>query len=974
MLSLSSVCGIIALFLLITGISTKRKRAIFGLQVGAMILLLADRYAYIYRGNVTAVGYWMVRISNYLVFALTIGLIFVFNQYLKEMFVHDKDKSCLRLKRLRVVDAAAVIDEALILVSQFTGLFYTFDEANRYQRQPAYLVAYIFPIFSIILQLSVIIQYYKQLSKNMRLSLLIFTLVPVIASMIQLFAYGLSLTNMTLVGLVALLYLFDLADLDKTAKETKIIAERLHARLASAAEIYRLAYDLDIIHDTFSEIMTDEREVLENSWEDRENAQQVLCTIMESNVDSSAFDEVRKFMDFSTLEERLRNRRTITIEFPDMEGVWMRGRFIVSQYTPQGRFSHVLWMVENIDEEKRKRDELINLSERAVAANEAKSSFLANMSHEIRTPINAVLGMNEMILRESEDEEILSYSQNIRTAGNTLLGLINDILDFSKIESGKMEIIPVEYDLSSLINDLVNMISSRAENKGLLLNLDFDKDVPKLLYGDEVRIRQIITNILTNAVKYTEKGSITFKISYEKQETDPDSVSLCVSVRDTGMGIREEDMKKLFTEFERIDEKRNCSIEGTGLGMSITKSFLEMMGSFLEVESVYGEGSNFHFKLKQKVVRWEPLGDYEASYRAYVSGFKKYKEKFVAPDAEILVVDDNSMNLMVFKSLIKQLSVRIDTAGSADEGIALTRTKKYDMLFLDHMMPQKDGIEALHEIRSQEDNPNIETPTICLTANAVSGAREEYLGAGFDDYLTKPIDSDKLEEMMLRYLPERKVKKTEGNEADVPEDVEDNIKTIPESLKALQSTSIDVGVGIKNSGTREAYMTLLKVFYESIDEKKKELEQFYSDEDFKNYTIKVHALKSSARLIGAVDFGEKAQELENAGKSGNYEYIRENHPVLMDEYTVFQKVLESVFPKSEDSGVDKPEADMELMNEVYERIRQAAEDMDCDKLEDIFAEMEEYRIPQQASELWGRLKEASGQFDYDAIIGYLPQL
>ena len=294
------------------------------------------------------------------------------------------------------------------------------------------------------------------------------------------------------------------------------------------------------------------------------------------------------------------------------------------------------------------------MSERAIAANEAKSSFLSNMSHEIRTPINAVLGMNEMILRECEDKNILEYSNSIMTAGNTLLGLINDILDFSKIESGKMEIIAVDYDLSTVINDLVTMIQSKADSKGLSLALDISSDTPKMLSGDEVRIKQIITNLLTNAVKYTEKGCVKFCIKFEKIPNDPENVFLDISVSDTGIGIKKEDMEKLFTEFDRIEEERNRKIEGTGLGMSITKRLLEMMGSSLEVESVYGMGSKFSFRLKQKVVVWNELGDYETAYKEALDNRKKYREKFKAPTAEILVVDDTPVNLLVFRNLLKQ--------------------------------------------------------------------------------------------------------------------------------------------------------------------------------------------------------------------------------------------------------------------------------------------------------------------------------
>ena len=603
----------------------------------------------------------------------------------------------------------------------------------------------------------------------------------------------------------------------------------------------------------------------------------------------------------------------------------------------------------------------------AEEATRAKSSFLANMSHEIRTPINAVLGMNEMVLRECEDPNIVAYSESIRSAGNTLLGLVNNILDFSKIEAGKMEITPVDYDLSSVINDLVNMIQTRADDKGLLLSLDLDPKIPKALYGDEIRIKQIITNILTNAVKYTEKGTITFRMGYEKDASDPDMIDLKVAVEDTGIGIKPEDISRLFEQFDRIEEKRNRNIEGTGLGMNITQKLLELMGSTMNVESTYGEGSKFYFTLKQKVLRWEELGDYQSSYQRLVGERKVYKEKFTAPDANVLVIDDNPMNLVVFKSLLKQTRINVDTANSGDEGLVLAYDKKYDVIFFDHMMPEKDGIETLHEMRTQDKNPNVKTPSVCLTANAISGAREFYINAGFDDYLTKPIDSEKLESLLISYLPKDKII-TDIMGFDEQDDGKDDLDD--ELLSLNENDWIDVRIGLANSGSKDAYMPLLKIFYESMEEKADEIEGFYRDGNLKDYTIKVHALKSSARLIGAMEFGEKAQELENAGKSDDIEFIRKHHEVFMDELRSFKEPLAALFEKG-GSDEDKPEADPALMSGVFEEIKSAADDMDCDRLESVFEEMEDYRIPADDKELFDRLKDAAGMFDYDAILELL---
>ncbi len=393
----------------------------------------------------------------------------------------------------------------------------------------------------------------------------------------------------------------------------------------------------------------------------------------------------------------------------------------------------------------------------AEEASRAKDSFLSAMSHDIRTPMNSILSMNEMILRESTDEKILEYSGHIESSGKTLLGIINDILDSSKIEAGKLDIIPVEYQLSSVLNDLVNIVKSMADAKGLLLKIDVDPLTPNCLKGDEIRIKQAATNILTNAVKYTRKGSITVRLGFEKVPENENTVLLTFSVQDTGVGIKQEDIGKLFESFERLEKKKNRSIEGTGLGIPITQKLLGLMGSSLEVESEYGVGSTFSFKLVQEVTSWEQIGDYKNAFEKGIIERKKYREKFIAPDAKILVVDDAPVNLTVFQNLLKQTKVVIDTAVSADAGIELTKKSKYDMIFLDHMMPVKDGIEALKEIKAMEGNPNASTPTVCLTANAISGMRETYLSEGFDDYLTKPIDSDALEECIIRFLPLEKI-------------------------------------------------------------------------------------------------------------------------------------------------------------------------------------------------------------------------
>ena len=403
------------------------------------------------------------------------------------------------------------------------------------------------------------------------------------------------------------------------------------------------------------------------------------------------------------------------------------------------------------------KEEAEKAKEIAQNANRSKSDFLANMSHEIRTPINAVLGMDEMILRDCEDAQILEYAEDIKRAGGMLLSLINDILDFSKIESGKMDIIPVDYDLGILLNETVEMVRPKAKDKSLELIMEISPDTPTHLNGDEVRIRQIITNILTNAIKYTKKGKVTLTVS--GKQISNDSTELFVSVKDTGIGIRKEDIGRLFESFTRVEESRNRNIEGTGLGLSITMRLLNLMGSRLEVESTYGEGSEFFFHLEQQRKDEQVIGDDIKEYCQKAKGIKReMNEDFYAPTARLLVVDDNNVNLKVFKGLLKKNGMQIDTAMSGKECLELMKENKYHIVFLDHLMPDMDGIETLKQARMQKDSKSHDAVMVILTANAVSGARERFLQEGFDDYLSKPISLPLLKEMILKYLPKELIK------------------------------------------------------------------------------------------------------------------------------------------------------------------------------------------------------------------------
>ena len=613
------------------------------------------------------------------------------------------------------------------------------------------------------------------------------------------------------------------------------------------------------------------------------------------------------------------------------------------------------------------REKLLEIAKaHAEKANTAKSEFLASMSHEIRTPINAVLGMNEMIIRESKDKKITKYARNVESAGKNLLSIINDILDFSKIEAGKMEIVNAIYKLSSVLNDVTNMIIFKAKQKNLEFHVNVDETLPDELFGDPVRVRQVVVNILNNAVKYTDKGSVSFHVEGVRND---DMINLIFIVKDTGIGIKSEDLPKLFGKFQRVDLERNSTVEGTGLGLSITKNLLEMMKGEVNVDSEYGKGSTFTIRLPQKIIRDEAIGNFQEKFNQYIQSMRAYRESFRAPEAHILVVDDTDMNLTVVEGLLSKTEIKIDTASSGFEALSLTKKTKYDLIFMDQRMPQMDGTEAMQNIRSQDGGMNHDTPVICLTADAVSGAREEYLRLGFTNYLSKPVEGPAIENMLVKYLPESKVILQKTFADDESSNGTDAGHTeLEEFYETAEGLSYDDAVRVCSN--EDILARTLEQFYRSINENSNAIELFFMNGDYKNYTIKVHALKSSARLIGALKLSDDARHLEDCGNDlseSSMLQIQERTPKLLEDYRSLIDILSPLYAAKDKARESAPEISRESLNEAYEAIKEFSASFDIDAIDSVIEEVRKYKIPESESARFEKIENSARNMDWNGL-------
>ncbi len=694
-------------------------------------------------------------------------------------------------------------------------------------------------------------------------------------------------------------------------------------------------------------------------------------------------------------------------------------------------------------------------------AAQAKSDFLANMSHEIRTPMNAVLGLAEMALREEMSPTARDYIHQIRSSGKNLLVIINDILDFSKIESGKMDIVIVTYEPYSIFNNVASIVNSRIGNKNIEFTMDIPPNMPSRLLGDNMRIQQILVNLLNNAVKFTKSGSIHLKVEFVPDENDNDTVIMKANITDTGCGIKKDDFDKLFKSFQQVDSKRNRNIEGTGLGLAITKRLLMLMNGNITVRSVYERGSTFSIELPQKIVsRAEPVvppekplsialfvgnkyvksqiktdlerlriqytdigetGSPSSSYDFFIVERALFKDKikdyflnnknvrcividdfgstggsdnprvkiirkpvyfanlyaalgiiheytgedalneedfsFTAPDARILIVDDNSVNLIVAKGLIEPLKMQVDTAISAAETIEMIKAAKYDIIFMDHMMPEVDGVETTHIIRRLIPS-YADVPIIALTANAVEGTREMFIREGMNDFVAKPIDTTKMIASLRKWLPQEKIipigKDAEGE----PQSSGTNIPNIKE---------LNISGAMKLLGSESLYMSVLKEYYSSIDKKSSVINEHFREGNWKDYTIEVHALKSTSRQIGADVLSDLAAELEKAGNDGNTDAIYEKHGDMMDRYLKYKEILKPYFPDNK-SSEEKTHVDLFETMQLLDALQDALDDCDTLMIDEVIEKMSEYTYDSVSEEFFGTLKAAADDSDIDLCL------
>lgn len=581
-------------------------------------------------------------------------------------------------------------------------------------------------------------------------------------------------------------------------------------------------------------------------------------------------------------------------------------------------------------------------------ANRAKTNFVSNMSHEIRTPMNSIVGITEILLRSRHSPKEQEYLLNIQSSGRVLLTIINDVLDCSKMEAGKMQLFDEPYDTCSLFHDLRISMENRIGHSGLELIYDIDQDIPCKLKGDMGRIRQVIINLVNNAIKYTEKGSVRFSVHVRQKNTD--KVMLYYEVADTGIGIRKEDQKILFDAFQRVEMDRNRYVEGTGLGLTISQNLVNMMGGVIEVESEYGKGSRFFFTIEQTIIDPTPVSAVNYNGQKDNVTEKEAECLFIAPEAHILLVDDNELNLVVAKELLKPLRMQIDTAENGLQAVKMVRGSQYDLVLMDHMMPVMDGIEAAKAIRALPEDKYQKLPIIALTANAMVDARKEFLNAGMNGFVAKPIDFARICNQLKLWLSKDLVR-------DVPKEEAKKLLADDLSDREIQPEDPQMGFsfeeGVNHCGSKAALMKTIRIFYRTIDSKADKIEQCLKEGLISDYVVEVHALKSSALLIGAVPLSEAAKELEGYGKQGKTELLEEKTPDLLAMYRDFKDILKPYADKEEAA---RQEASNGEWCQALQQIHQCIEQFDLDGVDQIMEQLEEYQVPECIRESMDQLR------------------
>lgn len=625
-------------------------------------------------------------------------------------------------------------------------------------------------------------------------------------------------------------------------------------------------------------------------------------------------------------------------------------------------------IVTDLSERMQAFKKLEQVTREATYANQAKTTFLANMSHEIRTPMNAIIGFSELLLKMDISPETRSHVEDIRIASQNLLAIINDILDITKIESGKMELIPEDYYLDKLLDDVSLIISQQAQQKGLDFRMRIDPDVPSKLYGDKIRIRGVLINILNNAVKYTKEGFVSFELSI--LERMDNRIKLEFKISDSGVGIRKEDMGKIFRTFNRLDQNIHYGVEGSGLGLAIANGYVDLMGGEIKVSSEYGKGSTFTVIIEQEVKDATAM---EHNFSISKKGKPEAsRDNLKIRDVQVLVVDDNRINLKVAHGLLSSYGLTVDTASGGQEAIDICQTKQYSLIFMDQMMPEVDGVMAMKQIRQLNSYyaPGGEGKIIVLTADAIRGVREALLKQGFDEYLGKPMNMKRLEDILIRYIPAEKISFDTPKEAEVSASDEKEKADIKYLQETMPMVNVEKGIEICGKTVKD-YLDILKITYTHGEKNLAELKSFLEQEDYGNYTIKIHSLKSTSMNIGAEAISGMAREQEMAGKGNNFSYIDENYEKLREKYMELLACIHEVLCHyqyiSDSAPADRPVLEDAVMDVILNNIRGKIQEFDFAAVFEVLEQIENYQLNDKQAEFFTKLKDFMDEFNVDEI-------